>query len=73
MQGLVEIILGGGNVIVELVGNWPPVGVDDAQGGVTGSHIRDDQPDAAHIPHQVEGFTFFDHFLINGIDMLGSS
>ena len=58
MQGLVEIVLGGGDVIVKLMRDGPPVGVDDAQGGIAGRHIRDDQADTAQIRTRSKGFSF---------------
>ena len=71
VQGLVEVVLGGGNVIIELTRDRPPVGVDDAQGGVAGGHIGHDQAHGAHIPHQVEGFALLCHFFVDRINMFG--
>src|SRR5664280_581022 len=67
VERLVEIILGGGDVIIEFIGNGPPMGVNNAQSGITGRNIGNYEPDSAHVPHQVEGFAFLHHLFIDGI------
>ncbi len=73
MQGLVEVVLGGGNVIVEFTGDGTPVGVDDAQGGVAGGDVWHDEAHGAHVAHQVERFPLLGHFFVNGVNVLGSA
>ena len=44
MQGLIVIILGGSDVIIELAGNRAPCGVDDAERGVNASLVVSRDP-----------------------------
>src|SRR5688500_1336014 len=73
MQGLIKVILRGGDVIVKLTRDRPPVCVDYSQGGIAGWNIRNDEPDSPYIPNQIERFPFFHHLLVNKIDVFGSS
>ena len=73
MQGLVIIVLGGGDVIVKFVRDGPPVGVDDPQGGVTVllclATIRRTPRKSISIS---KGRPFSCILLINRIDVLGT-
>ena len=44
MQGAITVFLGVGDVVVELLGNVPPQGVHDTQGGVAVAHLRHQHP-----------------------------
>ena len=72
VQGLVEIILGGGDVIVKFAGDGPPGGVDSPQSLVTLLFGGEDDTHAAHIVNHLEGHALALHLAVDGIDMLGA-
>ena len=49
VQRAVAIFLGVGDVVVELLGNVPPQGVHDTQGGVAVAHLRHQHAYCAHV------------------------
>ena len=73
VQGLIKVILGRGDVVVELAGDGTPRGVDHAQRGITGGHIRHDQTHGAHIIQQVKRLVLLLHLFVDRIDMLRTS
>ena len=72
MQRAVEVILWSGNIVIEFTRDWAPVGVDNAQGGITRRDIRHKDPDASDIVYHLEWDTLPSHLPVDRIDMFGS-
>ena len=74
VQGLVHVLLGGGDVIVELAGYGVPHTVGHAQGGVAVGDIIDDYAQGVEVMNVAQflavGFVLL-HLLVDGIDTLG--
>jgi len=47
--------------------------VNHAEGGITLFDVIDDTAERAQVAHHFEGLSFFDHLLVDGIDVLGAS
>ena len=73
MQRLVAVFLGVGNVVVKLVGNVVPAGVDNPQYGVAVGDFRHQNTHGAYIVHLREVDPFAFHFAPDGVDVLGST
>ena len=73
VQGLVEIELGHGHVVLEPTLHWLPGGVDSAQGAVAVAHVVDDHPDADQVVDLVEGPALDDHLLVDAPQVLGAA
>jgi len=71
VQRAVAVFLGVGDVVVELLGDVPPQGVDDAQRGVAVAYFRDQHAHGAHVVDLAEGQALALHFAPDGIDVLG--
>ncbi|MNH00628.1 hypothetical protein D3C79_598270 [compost metagenome] len=67
----VAVLLGVGDVVVELFGDVPPEGVDDAQRGVAVAHFRDQHAHRAHVVDLAELQTLALHFAPDRIDVFG--
>ena len=48
------------------------MGVNHAQGGVTGWDVRDNEADRAHVTDEVERLAFLGHLFVDGVNMLRS-
>ncbi len=73
VQGLIAVILGAGDVIVELTGNGRPAAVDKAQHRVAFGHRIHDDAEAMHIVDFFEGDALALHFAPDGVNVLGSA
>ena len=71
MQRLVAVFLGVGNVVVKLVGNVVPAGVDNPQYGVAVGDFRHQNTHGAHVVYLGEIDPLALHFAPDGVDMLG--
>jgi hypothetical protein len=71
VQRAVAVFLGVGDVVVELLGDVPPQGVDDAQRGVAVAHFRDQHAHGAHVVDLAEGQALALHFAPDRIDVFG--
>src|SRR5690606_24553537 len=70
VQRAVAVLLGVGDVVVELLGNVPPQGVHDAQGGVAVVDFRHQHAHRAHVVDLAELQTRLLHLPPDGIDVL---
>jgi hypothetical protein len=71
VQRAVAVLLGVGDVVVELLGDVPPQGVDDAQRGVAVAHFRDQHAHGAHVVDLAEFQALALHFAPDRIDVFG--
>lgn len=71
VQRAVTVLLGVGDVVVELFRNVPPQGVDDPQRGVAVAHFRDQHAHRAHIVDLAELQALALHFAPDRIDVFG--
>ena len=70
VQRLVEVELGGRDVVLEAAGQRCPAGVDRAQHGVAVAHRADEHADADQVVDVVELATAHDHLLVHGVQLL---
>lgn len=73
MQGAIAVFLGVGDVVVELLGNVPPQGVDDTQRGVAVAHFRHQHAHGAYVVDLAEGQALALHFAPDRIDVFGAA
>jgi hypothetical protein len=73
VQGLVHVALGGGDVVVELLGDMPPEAMDQAQGGIAIRNAVDQDPHRAQIEDLLDVHALALHLAPDAMDMLGSS
>ncbi len=73
VQRAIAVFLGVGDVVVKLLGNMPPQGVDDTQRGVAVAHFRHQHAHGAHIVDLAERQALALHFAPDGIDVLGTA
>ena len=71
VERLIEIELGGGNVVLETSWHGIPSRVDCPEDRVTISNRGDQDSDPGEIVDVVEITTSVDHFLVDGIELLG--
>ena len=76
VQRLVHVLLGRGNVVVELAGNWTPHPVRDAEGGVAIGNLVDDYAEGVQVVDVAKllalGRIFLD-LVVYGVDALGTA
>ncbi len=72
VQGLVEIVLRRGNVIIELPRDGSPARVDEPESRIARADVGDDQTNGPHVAHELERLALFLHLLVDGIDVLGA-
>src|SRR5690606_30753218 len=72
VQRAIAVFLGGGDVVVELVGNVAPFAVDDAEQGVAISHGGHQYPHRADIVDLGETDVLALHLSPDAVDMLGA-
>ena len=75
VQGLVEIVLGVGHVVVELAGQWPPLGVDHAEGSVAVTYFFDLDAQSEQVEYLAVGAVLGGvtlHLVVNTVDVLRS-
>ena len=76
VEGLVHARLGAGDVVVELAGEGAPGGVHDAEGGVAGGHVLDEDAEGEEVVYLVERLglaAVATGLLVDGIDVLGAA
>ena len=71
MQGLVAVILGIGDVIVEFLGDVQPAPVDQAQDGIAGGHVVHDDPHRVQVVELLQGHFLAHHLPVDAVDVLG--
>ncbi len=71
VERLIEVVLGDGDVVVELAGDRAPDAVDDAEGGVAVAHLVDEQADRVHVVDLAELRALALHLLPDAVDVLG--
>ncbi|MPM50298.1 hypothetical protein SDC9_97037 [bioreactor metagenome] len=69
MQRLVEVILWRSDVIIKFIWNWTPMGMYDAQCGITGGYIWHNEAHTTKIADHLKGFLLLHHLAIDGIDV----
>ena len=73
VQALVAVVLGAGDVVVELLGHVLPQRVDDAQGGVAVAHFAHQHAHRAHVVDLAEIQMLFLHLPPDAVDVLGAA
>ena len=73
VQALVTVVLGAGDVVVELLGHVLPQRVDDAQGGVAVAHFAHQHAHRAHVVDLAEIQMLFLHLPPDAVDVLGAA
>ena len=73
VQRAIAVFLGVGDVVVELLGDVPPQGVDDTERGVAVAHFRHQHAHGAHVVDLAEGQALALHFAPDRIDVLGAA
>ncbi len=72
VERLVQVVLGDGDVVVELAGDRTPDAVDDAEGRVTVPDLVDQQPDGVDVVDLAEFRALALHLLPDAVDVFGS-
>jgi len=73
VQRAVAVFLGVGDVVVKLLGNVPPQGVDNTERGVAVAHFRYQHAHGPYVVDLAEGQALALHFAPDGIDVLGTT
>ncbi|MNQ60539.1 hypothetical protein D3C85_748220 [compost metagenome] len=73
VQRAVAVLLGVGDVVVELLGDVPPEGVHDTEGGVAIAHLRHQHAHGAHVVDLAELQALALHLPPDRIDVLGAA
>ncbi len=73
VQRLVQVVLGDGDVVVELAGDRPPQGVDDAQRRVAVADVLDQEADGVDVVDLAELRALALHLLPDAVDVLGAA
>src|SRR5690606_25495210 len=71
VQRAVVVVLGPGDVVVELAGQRRPQRVHDAEGGVAGGDVVDHHPYRAQVVELADGHALLLHLLPDAVDVLG--
>ena len=70
VERLVEVVLGDGDVVVELAGDRAPERVDDAERGVAVAHLVDEDADGVDVVDLAELRALALHLLADAVDVL---
>ena len=73
VERLVEVVLGDGDVVVELARDRSPDAVDDAERRVAVAHVLDEQADGVDVVDLAELRALALHLLPDAVDVLGSA
>ncbi len=73
MERLVEVVLGHGDVVVELPRDRPPERVDDAQCRIAIAHVVDQHAQRVQVVDLAELGALANHLSVDGVDVLGPS